>query len=622
MMRTRCTIFRTSLVAFTAVCVCPRGGASPVDLSPPRNALGYADDQGYFRMVQRFGDITFTGGFELPLRFDFWSGRLGTVGGVGGSSFGWQGWHCGPLEARAEYFGDRKQVLRVTLLCAKQLHLAAVPGEPGRYRDASGAWTGTVEGDALSVARADGWDLRFEKNLVASLRTDTGLTIHWERDAAGHLLRVREAGREKDPVRVEVVWKDGKPASGQVEKIILPGNELRFVQESATGLLREISWGSPLARHRLDLAQDATSLRVVGADETIRKFTWKPDTLALESDGWNTYRISVNARADDPAAAAKPRTVIMRTGEGREIVRQVDTTTGLVQLVDESGARTVTKLVPDGAAAGLVQQVDHLLEKGRVITVMRNEYDDGGRLIRRHWLGNPVRFEGFSSGQLESSLMADPNQGYEGARFSGEAGPMTVIDFEHDAEGRQTGARIGGKAIWSRTYDDQGRLLRMEVFGRFRQENRFAVDGGRESVLSIPGITDRPASWVTAEDPVVTPELVVSEKVRPDGRPMERILLDGRIKRFSYDPAGRRIRDEVLAPDGKTRLTESNYVHGTADAPEVLVIEENFATGVRANRVLSRGEAGRILARTGLSDSQRNLWLRDNHTSLNHSEPH
>src|SRR5690606_35568490 len=130
--------FRPGLVAVLIAFV-PQAElwAAPVDLSPPRNALGAADENGYVRYVHRFGDLLFSDNFTIPLRFDFSSQRV--VDGEK-SDFGWHGWRCGAVESEATFLEDGR-LLRIDLLCAKVMILERVEGESGRYLTTDGAWT-------------------------------------------------------------------------------------------------------------------------------------------------------------------------------------------------------------------------------------------------------------------------------------------------------------------------------------------------------------------------------------------------------------------------------------------------------------------------------------------------
>lgn len=603
--------------AFLLATFAPNAGAAPVDLTPPKNSLGYADEQGYFRNVQRFGSIRFSDGFELPLRFEFWSGRLDDP--AARSDFGWRGWHCGPLESVAEYYGGEKY-LRLTLLCAKVLFLERSADDPTRYRSLDGSWTGLVDAakKTIAVSRADGWRLEFRDRRIANLRTDTGMSIYWQRDPQGRLLAIREVGTPKDQApALEVDWHDGDPASGYISALTLPKEryEFRFSGDgnAADRFLASVAWRDGALTRAVAFEQDRNGLQITGLDGSIRRFSWNPATGLLRSDGLNQYRILT--------AENRPDRIEMTTSTGEVLLRQIDAGKGTGRYRDENGDEIVVhRVTASGPTHNFIDKIDYLVA-GRPVTVLKNHFDEkSGRLVARDWMGSPRWLEGFRGGALEPTLAPDPEINYRIEQYPAEAKAKgagdaaagahapTRIDYRFDDAGRHVGTEIGGQTVLSIAYASDGEYAAYEVPGRFRRERKIAADGGVETTLTIPGVTDQRFGYLDSPDPSVSERLIVRELRDPQNRPVERERLDGSTLLTEVLPkTGLPKHELLLAPDGKTRVREATYVY-QPDGRKVLVIEESFQTGQLNYREVVLSSKGEVIDTAPLSQKAAAEW--------------
>ena len=593
-------------LAFAAVAaaIVPQiADAAPVDLTPPKNSLGYADEQGYFRNVQRFGSIRFSDGFELPLRFEFWSGR---VGGEDPelSDFGWHGWHCGPLESVAEYYGGEKY-LRLTLLCAKVLFLEQSADDATEYRTLDGAWTGIIDSEkkTVRVSRGDGWELLFENQRIASLRTDTGMQIEWQRDDQGRLLAVRESGGDEDAApALKVEWRDGTPTSGSVDALVVSGRHyvLRFDGEGDQRSLAAVVWRDRDAVHGVEFQQDRSRLQITGRDGSIRRFDWNPATGRLRSDGLNSYRVL--------SAEGRPRRIEMTTSTGEVLAHQIDSGRGRGRFLDADGSETVIHRVTGGGPThGFISHIE-LIDAGRPVTVLRNHFDADGRLVARDWMGQPRWLENFSGGRVEPPLFPNREVIYKTDLYAGADTPLVRIDYRLDGDGRHTATEIDGQPMVTIRYAADGYYSDYRIAGRFQRKRKMIDAGGSETRLVIPGVTDVPFGYLESGDSSITERLIVRERRDAADRPIERQLLDGSTLHLDYHPqTGRPKHEWVIARDAETKITESTFVY-RPDGRKMLVIKEDFRTGQLSYREMAVSAYGKPLDSRPLSASAAEQW--------------
>ena len=100
----------------------PWAQARPVDLSTPSNAFGPASDQGYASHWTEVSEVDFGGGFTLPVRLGFFSGRV-----VASRTLGSAPWRIPLLSARV--FDTQPDSCKILLPCGRTMTL--VPGTVG-----------------------------------------------------------------------------------------------------------------------------------------------------------------------------------------------------------------------------------------------------------------------------------------------------------------------------------------------------------------------------------------------------------------------------------------------------------------------------------------------------------
>lgn len=540
--------------------------AAPVDLSPPRNALGAADENGYVRHVQRFGDLYFSDNFTIPLRFDFSSKRA--VDGTK-SDFGWHGWQCGAIESKAVFL-DGGRLLRIDLLCAKTMMLGRDPGDPALYRTTDGAWTGVVEGDRIRIEREDGWSLQFLSGRVDRFRTDKGRWILWERDAGGRLEAVREEGAADPSLALE--WEEGR-----VSRIVVDRADLSLAYEDDT--LASISWQMPdrAAAPCLSVQKPGSLTFVTPTFDTYR-YLWDAGTGLVRNDGLHTYSLLSGSL---PGGSAVSRRLVMKSPDGSTESYVLGSAYG-ESIVTTPGGREVrtVRVESDGPDNGGIARVEWVRPGQAPLVLMANIYDGKGKVSRRLWAGEPRKLAGYRGGRIDDALDPDRGMGYDRADLDrvGEDTPVSMIEFAYGDSGALATASVDGKPAVEFRYDGEERLVEVRSEGRFRISNRYLPDGGREETVEIDEAGGHPFWYLESADPGVGPDLAMRRSYDADGRLLGETLADGRLRTIEYDDRMRRIRETVVARDGKTPVESVAYVHEPG-SDRVLRIREDLLAG-------------------------------------------
>lgn len=537
--------------------------SAPVDLSPPKNAVGSADGDGYLRYVHRFGDIVFSDNFSIPLRFDFSSRRV--VEGAR-SEFGWHGWNCGALEATSEIRDDG--FLEVQLLCAKIMLLRPEKDTAGAYLSLDGSWKGTVNGDQVSITREDGWDLRFVLGKVESLRTDKGRTIRWVRDSGGRVIAIQEEGSAEPQLRVS--WRD----DGTAKDVSIGHQNFQF--QFADGYLSAIDWtfssGQP---RRFGVIQKENSLRIQTSKLSDFRFFWNAKSGVLMADGENRYTLQ-----ETRAAGRKEgrRILSMTAADGSVVAHELGNHSGETRFLSSDGRQVVvTRVVSDSAANGAVDRVEWIREGLPPLVLMKNVFDDEGKILQRLWLGDPVSRHGFDHGKIAPALLPDRETVFPVGEIVAEAA-MTMLQFYYTDIGQLQRVTSSDEEVLRFDYDSENRLVLMSVPGRFEKSFVYAADGSVVENLELPEQKTGPFWYLESPSAGIGPDLVMSSTVDVDGRLLARAYADGRSLKVEYDAAMRRVADRILAADGETEIERIDYVHSPQDGT-AMQIRENFLTG-------------------------------------------
>lgn len=554
-------ILRTTLAtsALALACLIPYGSmAAPVDLSPPRNALGAADELGHVRYVHRLGDLRFSDNFSIPFRFDFSSKR---VVSDAKSDFGWHGWQCGAVESKAVFF-DEGRLLRIDLLCAKTMVLERVEGETGRYLTIDGAWTGTAEGDEIRVERKDGWSLVFRDGKVDRFRTEKGRMIRWHRDESGKVVQILEEGLSAPALTME--WEDGRTSAVVI-------GDLRYEFAYVENTLSAIRWKNPEGVERsIQCRQTDDSLYLETARSQRYRFRWNPETGVVLSDGGNIY----TTRTDEGSG----KTLLIKTEpSGAVSSYELGNANGQTRRNHPQGGEiVVTRVISTGKDHGAVSKVEWVREGKPSEVLLWNQFDEKGRIIRRLWKGEAQTHHGYAGGEIEEALL--PNrEGVHPALILSEEAPVRMIEFTFTDDDKLLSTTVDGEPALVMTYDAQGALVTLSIKGRYEKSYTLGKDGSRRESLSFAEMQNGPFWYLESEDSTVGPDLVVSFVEDADGRLLERNFADGRKLTISYDAQGRRVLDEVLARDGKTRVTTVTYVHPPNAGPVLRIREDHLA---------------------------------------------
>lgn len=537
--------------------------SAPVDLSPPKNAVGSADGDGYLRYVHRFGDIVFSDNFSIPLRFDFSSRRI--VEGEK-SALGWHGWNCGAMEAVASVRADG--FLEVQLLCAKIMHLLPVRDQAGAFISQDGNWKGTVEPGRISIEREDGWVLRFSEGKVESLRTDKGREIRWTRNERGQLLSIQEEGTEAPQLRISM------REDGTAEEVATGPHVYQF--HFKNGLLSGIEWtlesGAPRS---IDLVQLENSLQIQTSKLNQFRFLWDAKSGLLLGDGENQYTLRERRL---PGQTTGQRFLSMKGPDGSVVSHELGSRSPETRFISAEGKETVvTRIVSDDSTNGAVDRVEWIREGEPPFVLMKNAFDEEGRIIQRLWLGNAVTHTGYDRGAISPALLPDRETIYPVDQIDSEAA-LTRQQFTYTAIGQLERVTSNAEEVLQFEYDEADRLKTMRVANRFENSFLYGEDGSVVESLTLPDAKTGPFWYLETDSEGVGPDLVVSAKSDAEGRLLSQKFADGRSLTVEYDASKRRVGDRTIAADGQTEIEHITYVHSPQEMT-ALRIQENLLTG-------------------------------------------
>lgn len=536
---------------------------APVDLSPPKNALGSAEGDGYLRYVHRFGDIRFSDNFSIPLRFDFSSRRI--VEGAK-SEFGWHGWNCGAIEATAVVREDGN--LEVQLLCAKIMYLRPVKDQDGAFLTPDGSWKGTLAEGKVSIEREDGWALRFLDGKVESLRTDKGREIRWNRDEAGRLISIHEEGTVSP--QLELSWSD----DGAAREVVLGNQSYQFKFENQ--LLAAVEWTMGSGQRRsVDLDQKENTLHIETSKLTQFRFVWSAKTGILLGDGESSYTLQEIGSPGQPVAR---RILSMTTPDGTVVAHELGNRSGETRVTGPDGREVViTRVVSDNAANGAVDKMEWMRDGHPPLVLMKNVFDDEGKIIERFWLGETSKRKGYDGGTIDSALLPDRETVFPVDEIDPEAA-LTMQRYTYTDIGQLQLVTSNDSDVLRFAYDGENRLIKMSVTDRFEKSFEYGNDGTVVEALILPEQEKGSFWYLETESAGVGPDLVLSTKTDSDGRLLSQRFADGRTLMIEYDKAMRRVGDLIVAPDGRTEIERVTYVHSPQEET-ALRIRENFITG-------------------------------------------
>ncbi len=536
---------------------------APVDLSPPKNALGSADNDGYLRYAHRFGDVQFSDNFSIPLRFDFSSRRIVESEK---SRFGWHGWACGVVESTASIQQDK--LLKVQLLCAKIMMLSPKTGEAGRYATPDGVWTGLVDGNQISISREDGWVLRFVDGRVDRLTTDKGREINWLRDGKGRVVAIQEKGTTEP--QLTLAWRDdGYPetlATGPTTY------QFRFEKESLAAIESALSSGQ---KSTFEITLNQNSIQLKTSKLSGFHFTWDPKTGILLRDGSDKYLLT-NRRT--PGGGKVSQVLSMTSPDGSVATHEIGSRSGETRHINKQGQEVVTtRATSERWNNGAVSKVELIRDGAAPLLLMAHTFDEKGRLQQRIWMGEAILYSGYHNGTVEQALLPD-REGKFPLDAIPEEGTISVIQFSYSESDQLQNVVANGEEVIRFDYDDQNRLVRTNFKNRYDKTYTYADGGNVTETLVIPESEKGPFWFLESESEGVGPNLVITKTEDSSGRLLSQRFADGRTLTVEYDTKMRRIGDLTTAPDGKTPILQVTYVHSPQDG-SALRITEDLLTG-------------------------------------------
>jgi YD repeat-containing protein len=276
------------------------------------------------------------------------------------------------------------------LLCGKTLYLRRDATTPNKFQTLDKEWTGVMDGDQITISRADGWELQYVQGKLRQLKTDKGRRLTWVYNG-GLATEIREDGNGGTASPLQVVMGD----SGIPRGIIVNGKEHRFElekrpivkNESGMNVVEQLqpslaSWTWPDGKwesYEFAVTPEVVpTLKVTNAEKVATTYTWDPKNGHILSDGEWTYQIGEVSKPYD-----LPR--IERTNaKGEKEFTYTDQKAGITDRQTlEDGHRVTQVFSSPGNLYGKVRKIEQVDPKGNKTPVLQLSYDEQGRLYRK-----------------------------------------------------------------------------------------------------------------------------------------------------------------------------------------------------------------------------------------------
>jgi RHS repeat-associated protein len=553
--RRLCATASSMLLALLALTATP-AHARPVDLSTPSNAFGPASDQGYASRWTEVSEADFGGGFTLPVRLGFFSGRV-----VASRTLGSAPWRIPLLSARV--FDTQPDSCKILLPCGRVMTL--VPGTVG-WSTADGEWSSSpLGGGRLLVFRADGWEMEFDgRGYLARLRTDRGRQAFWIRDAAGELTSVveRPAGGAPDVVGLSVARDTATGLCSSLSVRTAFGTKTYPLSYDAQRRLSGVGFPDQSA---LAMAYSATaagdpSMTVVERSGTPSVLVWSRTDQSLLSDGTWSYQVT------RPAAGGCS---VVRTGPYGETETYLDDqATNRTTLGYADGSSVVTVKVSAGPAKGKTASVRRVVG-GQETILYHAEYDPLGMLASETdaaGLTTSHSYVLFVAGDVQSGVrthattrLTAPSWLPGGAMAS--AALVTATE-EFDIRGNLVSTTDALGVTTLREYDQQDRLVREtgpggRLLGTYAYDPRGPVSAVTDASGAATAFAyDQDGNLVSATDALGG---VVRHEYDARGRRVRTVDALGRVTLQEHDGFGRVVRRTVAAGTTAQLVTTFSY---------------------------------------------------------------
>ena len=553
--RRLCATASSMLLALLVLAATP-AHARPVDLSTPSNAFGPASDQGYASRWTEVSEADFGGGFALPVRLGFFSGRV-----VASRTLGSAPWRIPLLSARV--FDTQPDSCKILLPCGRVMTL--VPGTVG-WSTADGEWSSSpLGGGRLLVFRADGWEMEFDgRGYLARLRTDRGRQAFWIRDAAGELTSVveRPAGGAPDVVGLSVARDTATGLCSSLSVRTAFGTKTYPLSYDAQRRLSGVGFPdqSALAMTYSATAAGDPSMTVVERSGTPSVLVWSRTDQSLLSDGTWSYQVT------RPAAGGCS---VVRTGPYGETETYLDDqATNRTTLGYADGSSVVTVKVSAGPAKGKTASVRRVVG-GQETILYHAEYDPLGMLASETdaaGLTTSHSYVLFVAGDVQSGVrthattrLTAPSWLPGGAMAS--AALVTATE-EFDIRGNLVSTTDALGVTTLREYDQQDRLVREtgpggRLLGTYAYDPRGPVSAVTDAAGAATAFAyDQDGNLVSTTDALGG---VVRHEYDARGRRVRTVDALGRVTLHEHDGFGRVVRRTVAAGTTAQLVTTFSY---------------------------------------------------------------
>jgi hypothetical protein len=366
---------------FVALLAASVGAARPcgIDWQVPINHFDGVNEFGKLSYWREIGKMDLGDGLNVPLILGFNPTRRNS------SALG-NGWFLGPMDANLVQIDERKFLLTQPDGTLREFW-KNVPTDT--ILQGQGGWKGEIKGKTVTLWAQCGWKLVFSSGKIQSVTTPKSRVLNFVYGDDGKVSQIQENG--------ETVLRTDVDENGNINGLTY-GNKQVGIQHIGIDLgerprvdvINGINLVGAMEKslHKVTMVDGTQDVYDFSVDEQIqpmlkisggneRSFTWNPATGQALKDGEWTYNIHLdadpykNAGIERINAEKQAEYWYYDRGAGQEITRALD------------GTKTVNSWFVSGPSVSKIRSVEVFDRTGKVISSLRNAYDENGLVIRQ-----------------------------------------------------------------------------------------------------------------------------------------------------------------------------------------------------------------------------------------------
>jgi len=347
-------------------------GACGVDWRVPSNHFDGVNEWGKLSYWRQIGKIDLGDNLQIPLIIGFNPTR-------GNSPYLGRGWMVSLLESNIVQVDENKFLLTQPDGISRQFWRKK---PTDTVLQGQGDWKGEISDNSITVWAECGWKLVFNRGKITSIATPKNRVINLVY-TNGRVSEIQERGRTVLKVEIDSM-------SGQVNGLSYGTNHIGIELgdkpkiETIQGL--NVLAGNEKSLHKLTLPGGSLAICDFGVNEklqptlkvsgdTSRQFVWNPMSGKAVQDGEWTYDIKPTETQYTNAATSRTNSKSQTEFWYLDKEKGVETVKGL------DGIQRITSRYTSGQLAGKIRDITEI-ENGVIRTILKNSYDEMGRLIR------------------------------------------------------------------------------------------------------------------------------------------------------------------------------------------------------------------------------------------------